>query len=260
MDARRCQSTSQADNVRQEQYCRQAMEISRFCYNMAVATHRFHRVRPAQMAILARYLQGLQRLQACWTTPSLRKLLAVSPRVPSWTSAKPSTTGETQSSRPEHPGSSAGSSPAPAHSGPPAESNRSDTTASAGSNSPVWSPSSWTAPCPRVSIMTPASGTRTASGICASNYGESPSPSRRTTTGGPAPSTLGSTPWAPTQTARNTRTPGQPTKWRRDFADGRRPRPGDREAHEAGGKPSGGSNDATFLIELGTLAQRWRTR
>ena len=30
--------------VRQEQYCRHAMGVSRFCYNMAVATHRFHRV------------------------------------------------------------------------------------------------------------------------------------------------------------------------------------------------------------------------
>ena len=30
--------------VRQEQYCRRAMGISRFCYNLAAATHRFHRV------------------------------------------------------------------------------------------------------------------------------------------------------------------------------------------------------------------------
>ena len=28
---------------RQEEYCRQAMGVRRFCYNLAVATHRFHR-------------------------------------------------------------------------------------------------------------------------------------------------------------------------------------------------------------------------
>ena len=30
--------------VRQEKYCRRAIGISRFCYNLAVATHRFHRI------------------------------------------------------------------------------------------------------------------------------------------------------------------------------------------------------------------------
>ena len=30
--------------VKQEQYCRKAIGINRFCYNLAVATHRFHRV------------------------------------------------------------------------------------------------------------------------------------------------------------------------------------------------------------------------
>ena len=29
--------------VRQEQYCRQAVDIHRFCYNLAVRTHRFCR-------------------------------------------------------------------------------------------------------------------------------------------------------------------------------------------------------------------------
>ena len=30
--------------IKQEQYCRKAIGINRFCYNLAVATHRFHRV------------------------------------------------------------------------------------------------------------------------------------------------------------------------------------------------------------------------
>ena len=30
--------------VKQVQYCNRAMGISRFCYNLAVSTHRFHRV------------------------------------------------------------------------------------------------------------------------------------------------------------------------------------------------------------------------
>ena len=30
--------------VKQEKYCRQALGVSRFCYNLAVSTHRFHRV------------------------------------------------------------------------------------------------------------------------------------------------------------------------------------------------------------------------
>ena len=30
--------------VKQQQYCRQALDLRRFCYNLAVATHRFHRV------------------------------------------------------------------------------------------------------------------------------------------------------------------------------------------------------------------------
>ena len=29
--------------VRQEEYCRQAIDIHRFCYNLAVRTHRFRR-------------------------------------------------------------------------------------------------------------------------------------------------------------------------------------------------------------------------
>ena len=29
--------------VRQEEYCRQAVDIHRFCYNLAVRTHRFCR-------------------------------------------------------------------------------------------------------------------------------------------------------------------------------------------------------------------------
>ena len=30
--------------VRQEKYCRQAIAVHRFCYNLAVRTHRFHRM------------------------------------------------------------------------------------------------------------------------------------------------------------------------------------------------------------------------
>ena len=34
--------------VRQEEYCRQAVDIHRFCYNLAVRTHRFHRINRLQ--------------------------------------------------------------------------------------------------------------------------------------------------------------------------------------------------------------------
>ena len=50
--------------VRQEEYCRQAIDIHRFCYNLAVRTHRFLPPQPAPLAQLAGHQQGLQRLQA----------------------------------------------------------------------------------------------------------------------------------------------------------------------------------------------------
>ena len=62
--------------------------------------------------------------------------------------------------------------------------------------------------------------------------GKDQSPSQKTTTGEPAPSAPESTPRALTPTTRNTRTPGQPTRSRRNSADGREPRPEDRGVHE----------------------------
>ena len=74
--------------VKQEQYCRQAIGINRFCYNLAVATHRFHRVnRPSWPSgrISTRHSTPANMR----TIPSLRKSPVVWPRAPSWTSAAP---------------------------------------------------------------------------------------------------------------------------------------------------------------------------
>ena len=62
---------------------------------------------------------------------------------------------------------------------------------------------------------------------------------------GPAASTPASTPWAPTPTDRSTRTPRPATRWRRNSGDGSGPRPGGRRVPGAGGKPSARSTSAT---------------
>ena len=48
--------------VKQQRYCRRAIGINRFVYNLCVATHRFCRANPPTLAILAGSLQSLQRL------------------------------------------------------------------------------------------------------------------------------------------------------------------------------------------------------
>ena len=70
------------------------------------------------------------------------------------------------------------------------------------------------------------------------------SPNRRGPTG-PAASTRASTPWAPTPTGRPTGIPKPPTRWSGSCGDGSGPRLGGRRAPGAGGRPSGRSTSAT---------------
>ena len=50
--------------VRQEQYCRRAIGITRFIYNLCVATHRFCRTNRMTLAFMAGPVYSLQCLQA----------------------------------------------------------------------------------------------------------------------------------------------------------------------------------------------------
>ena len=85
--------------VRQEEYCRQAIDIHRFCYNLAVLHPPVLPPQPAPLAQLDGHQQGLQRLQA--GGPPLRHPgRSVSlPPAPSGTSARPWTTGATPNLR-----------------------------------------------------------------------------------------------------------------------------------------------------------------
>ena len=105
--------------VRQEEYCRQAIDIHRFCYNLAV--------RPTGSAAAtgssgpAGWTSARPSTPASGrTTPSSPRSQPLLPPAPSGTSARPWTTGATPNSGPGSQKPSAGHSPAPAPSWRPA--------------------------------------------------------------------------------------------------------------------------------------------
>ena len=154
MAACRRQGADQTDR-QAGKYCRRAIGISRFCYNLAVATHRFHRINrlpwpswqdiykafnackredyPFVTEAASRVAEGafmdFGRAIANWRNPNTRT------RAPKFKRWKLTGTGSFRANQQELP--------------------RSDTTGSVGFNSPDSGPSSWTAHCPRASIMRP---------------------------------------------------------------------------------------------------------
>ena len=224
--------------IKQEQYCRKAIGINRFCYNLAVATHRFHRVNrlpwpswqdiykafnackhedyPFVTEVASRVAEGafmnFGSAMANWRNPNTRT------RAPKFKHEKLTGTGSFRAAsgvtqiryngkrRIQLPGLG---------------SVKLDCT------------------LPKGIYHEAHIKQENDTGASASNSGEHPSQSRRMTTAEPALWTPASIPWAPTPTARNTRTHRQPTRWRTNSADGREPRPGGKRAPAVGGKPNG---------------------
>ena len=80
--------------VRQEEYCRRAIDIHRFCYNLAVRTHRFCR---RNRLSWPSWMDISKAFNACKREdyPFVTQVAAVLPPAPSGTSARPWTTGGT---------------------------------------------------------------------------------------------------------------------------------------------------------------------
>ena len=105
--------------VRQEEYCRRAIDVHQFCYNLAVRTHRFcrrNRLSWPSWQDISKAFNACKREDY----PFVTQVEPLLPLAPSGTSARPWTTGGTPTSGPGCHDSIAGRSPAPAHSWRPA--------------------------------------------------------------------------------------------------------------------------------------------
>ena len=134
--------------VDQQRYCRRAIGINRFVYNLCVATHRFCRTNRMPWPSW----QDLYKAFNACKHEDYPFATTVASRVAEGAfmdSAQPSQTGATLTIRLARPGSTRSAAPAPALSAPPPASPRSSTTASAGLNSRASAPSSCGTHCPK---------------------------------------------------------------------------------------------------------------
>ena len=229
--------------VRQEEYCRQAIDIHRFCYNLAVRTHRFCRrnrlLWPSWMDISKAFnackredYPFVTQVAAVVATGAFRDFgQAVDNwRNPSLRARAPKTKRRTFTGT----GSflAAGSMKEVRYDGKRRV------------KLPCLGSVKLACTLPR-GICYEAS-IRRENGrwyICLKLW-RPPEPNRSGPTG-PAASTRASTPWAPTPTGRPTGIPKPPTRWSGSCGDGSGPRRGGRRVPGAGGRPSGKSTSAT---------------
>ena len=228
--------------VRQEEYCRQAIDIHRFCYNLAVRTHRFA-AGTGYPGPAGRTSARPSTPASGRTTPSSPRFRLLSPLAPSGTSAGPWTTGGTPAS-----------APGPKNQASGVHRHRFLPGGRQHEGDPLRRKAEGETPLPgqRQAGLHPAQGH-----LLRSQHQEGerplvhlpklwrppePKPERADRPGG---IDTGINPLGTDSDGQTTGIPKPPTRCRKTSGDGSGPRPGDGRDPGAGGKPSGRSTSAS---------------